>query len=192
MDIDGIAEKSGLSVGWLKKLDKLGYLIVDRPKNPIVDKIKNNLRKGNRLTAEQLLHLAKCPDDINLLHRWEYEVQGCLNTLGDPMQEKMPWMLAHNADLSASRDKEAAEKLARWFRDFIDGHPQFENGASCDYAHLVVRMLADVPEHQLEYIVKIARAAMWNCRRGQRMAGYYHTDAKGRLRFHRPAKAFDL
>lgn len=192
MDIYDISEKTGVAVRTLRKIDKCGYLKVIKSKNPIIDQMKENLRKGNRLTAIQQLHLVQNPKDVKLLARWEFEATEILAKLGNVSQEAMPWQIAHNADLAASKNKEAADKLAHWFCNFIDGNPAFANGASCDHAYLVVRMLFDVPEHHLEHLAKIAQRAMWNCRGTKRMAGYYHTDSKRRTRYHRPTKMLDL
>lgn len=192
MNIYDIAEATGLSLRTLRKIDAYGFLIVEKSENPIVDDIMKNLHKGNRLTASQLLHLVKCPKDVKLLDRWKYDVRKYLDILGDPMQEKMPWSIAVSASLANNGDKDSKDKLAHWFCNFIDMNPAFENGASCDYAFLVVRMLADVPEIHLAHLAKIARTVMRNCRRGQRMVGYYHTDPKRHLRFHRCKKDFDL
>lgn len=192
MDIYETHIKSGVSLKKLKDLEKLGVLNVQRSKNPLIDKMKMNLNKGNRLSAEQQLHLLKNPNDAKLLLRWEYEVSACLKALGDVEKEKMPWPIAAKIDLAAAKHNDAVQYLAEWLCNFIDENPAFANGASRDYAYLAVRIFADVPDLHLKLIISRAFAAIWNCRKTKRMTGYWHLDTKRRVRYHRPAKYHNL
>lgn len=193
MDIYDLADKSGVSLRTLKKLEKLGALNLPKPKKPIIQKIKHNLKRGNPLTAEHLLHLVKNPEDVKLFRAWEYIIQDYLEELGDAMQEKMPWHISAESSFAGNRDMEAAEKLAKWFCRFIDSSPAFADGASCNHAYLAVRMLADIPDNLLYQSLPVAARAMLNCRKTKTMAGYWHTDPKTRrTRYHRKALTFDL
>lgn len=193
MDVYELSDKSGVSIRTLRKIEKFGVLNLQKSKNPVIDKIKKNLKHGNRLTAEQQFHLVKNPKDAKLLLRWEDEVQDCLNGLGDVMREKMPWEISANAAFAASKDMAAADRLAKWFCNFIDRNPAFADGRSHDHAYMVVRMLADIPDNLLHLTAPVVAQAMWNTRRTKRMAGYWHIDPKTRrTRYHRPTGSFDL
>lgn len=193
MDIYDISNRTGVSIRTLKKLEKFGVLDAEKSRNPAIQKIKHNLKRGNPLTAAQQFHLVKNPKDMKYLQDWEIAVQMCLDDLGDVMHEKMPWDISVNAGLAGKKDMEAADLLAQWFCNFIDRNPAFADGASRNHAYLAVRMLADIPEKFLYLTLPLVAQAMWNCRRTKRMAGYWHIDAKTRRTlYHRKAQDFDL
>lgn len=193
MNIYQIAEQTGVSLRILKKLEKLGYLNVSETENPTVEKIRQNLRRRNPLSAEQQLYLLKNPSAMEFLEDWDYVIEDYLNLLGNVIEERMPWRTAASIVSSGDNDKEATGRVAAWICDFIDQNSAFAKGATCEHTYLAVRMLADIPDNLLHMSVTTIRQAMKNCRRTKIMKGYWHTDpVKKRTIYHRPTMMFDL
>ena len=153
-DILKISEITGLSLRTLKRLDKHGFLKVTKSEDPIADSIRLNLKKGNRLTALQQLHLLRNPAARDTLGQWSEEIRATLRDLGDALNSGAPWTVSSRIDLAARRDKNAIEKVTSWLVDFIRCDPGFDNGVTHDHAYLAVRLLANVPEHQLELLAR--------------------------------------
>lgn len=187
-DIHKIAEITGLSVRTLKRLDKHGFLKVTKSADPIADAIRLNLKKGNRLTALQQYHLLKNPKLRDTLDQWDYEIDEVLRALGDALDNGAPWLISSAIDLASRKDKPAIEKIALWLVGMIQSDAGFDDGATHDHAYLAVRLIANVPEHQLETLAGKITACMWQCRNHEAMREFWRVDDDGRTLYFRPTK----
>lgn len=192
-DIHTISEITGLSLRTLRVIDKHGFLKVTRSSDPLLDATRANLKKGNRLTVLQRLNLLTSPAARASLDRWQHEINDTLRALGEFVtDEAAPWQLSSKIDLAARRDPDAVAAIAAWLREFIDRSPYFDDGKERDYYFLGVRLLADVPEHQLENCAKQLRPCMWQCRASGELEGYSRLEKSGSTIYFRPKAKIPL
>lgn len=185
-DIYKIAEITKLSLRTLRTLDKHGFLIVTKSASPLLDSIRDNLRRGNPLTALQQLYLLKEPDKLAELAQWGRQIEATLERLGDALGDGAPWDVSGQIELVARRDADATEKVAGWLRDYILFSDNFDNGRAHDHAFIAVRLLANVPDHSLADLAKKAQACLWQCRR--MLPDYWRLDESGKTLYFRPKK----
>lgn len=186
-DIHKIAEITGLSVRALRRLDKHGFLKVTKSTDPVADAIRANLKKGNRLTALQQYHLLKNPKLRETLDQWDYEIDQILREQGDALDNGAPWSISSAIDLASRKDKSAVEKIARWLAEFIQRDSGFDNCVARDHAYLAVRLLANIPEHQLDFLAGKIPACIWQCRNHEIMREFWRVE-DGRTIYFRPVK----
>ena len=134
-----MSEKSGLSLRWLKKLDKLGYLNATDSPTPMIDGIRANFKKGNRLTALQQLELWRNQQWIEkYFQQWEYDIQSVLSALGDVSENAAPWSISNGIELAARQEPDAVQKIAAWLQSTL----ATMDCSECDHAYIVTRLLA--------------------------------------------------
>lgn len=181
-DIHKISELTGLSVRTLRKVEKAGFLKVTKSADPITDAARGNLRKGNRLTVLQQLHLARDKDARASLAPFEYGISATLGKLGDFENEAAPWTLAAKISLAARKDKDAIAEIAVWISGLLTS---WTSGA-VDHAYIGVRLLANVPEHHLAAVSDQLRGAMWEARKHPALAGAWRVNENGVTEYFRP------
>jgi len=185
-DIYKIAEITGMSLRTCRTFEKHGFLNVTKSASPILDSIRDNLRRGNALTALQQLYLLKEPGSLTGLTQWEQQIDATLDRLGDALGEGAPWDVSNQIELVAKRDPDATNKVAGWLRDYILFSDSFDNGKAHDHAFVAARLLANVPDHSLADLAKKAQACLWQCRR--MLPDYWRLNDKGQTEYFRPKK----
>jgi hypothetical protein len=190
-----ISQASGLSLRTLRKLEKLGALNVTKSSDPITDAARENLKKGNKLTALQQLHLLRNPAARDTLQQWDLEIDVILNRLGDVIGEAIPWTISNAIELAARREPAAIEKISGAILNLINLSDAFDKGRAQDHAFIAVRLLADVPAHSLESLAKRLQSCLWQCRRSA-LSDCWRLNDKGQTEYFRPMKKvlanFDL
>jgi len=186
-DIYKIAQLSGLSLRTLKKLDKLGFLKATKASDPIADAIRLNMQKGNGLSALQQFHLLKYPKVRQSLTQWEFEISETLDKLGDALASGAPWQVSSAIELAARKDAAAVTKLVNWLCSFIMCDHGFDNRAKHDHAYLAVRLLANVPDHQIDGLSRKVTAAVWQCRAHPDFQPFWFIE-DGKTVYQRPEK----
>lgn len=189
-----ISKQLDISLRTLRKIDKAGYLKASKSIDPITDSARDNLKKGNRLTALQQLHLLRNPGARETLTQWEYDIDATLEALGDAIGEGAPWDVSSAIELAARREPGSVDKIADWLSNLILFSDSFDKGAEKDHAFIAVRLLANVPDHSLEILAKKTQACLWNVRRAR--PDYWKLNDKGQTVYFRPNKkalaSFDL
>jgi hypothetical protein len=183
-----IAKASGLSLRTLRKLEKIGALNATKSSDPITDAARENLKKGNKLTALQQLHLLRNPAARDTLQQWDLEIDAILKRLGDAISEAIPWSVSNAIELCARREPEAIDKIASAIRNLIQLSDAFDKGQSQDHAFIAVRLLAGVPDHSLDSLAKRAQACLWNCRRSPILSDCWRLNERGQTEYFRPTK----
>lgn len=183
-----ISTQLDISLRTLRKLDKAGYLKATKSADPITDSARNNLKKGNRLTALQQLHLLRNPEARESLTQWEFEVDEQLDRLGQALSEAIPWEISSLIELAARREPGAVAKVSQAIYGLIQVSDAFDNGAQKDHAFIAVRLLADVPEHSLVSLSKKAQACLWQCRRSPILSDCWKLNDQGKTVYFRPKK----
>lgn len=181
-----ISTQLDISLRTLRKLDKAGYLKATKSADPITDSARNNLKKGNRLTALQQLHLLRNPEARESLTQWEYDIDATLEALGNVDADSAPWDVSSAIELAARRDVDAINKIADWLYNLILCSDSFDKGAQKDHAFITVRLLANVPSHSLVDLSKRAQACLWQVRRAR--PDYWQLNDKGQTVYFRPKK----
>lgn len=191
-----ISAQLDISLRTLRKLDKKGYLKAAKSADPITDSARENLRKGNNLTALQQLHFLRDPAARDSLAQYQFEIDAQMDKLGDALADAAPWDISSAIELAARREQGAIDKISNWLFSFIRVSEHFDKGATQDHAFIVVRLLANVPDHSLESLAKRAQACMWQCRRGSNLSECWKLSDKGQTLYFRPNKKavakFDL
>lgn len=182
-----LAKASGLSLRTLRKLEKLGALNASKSSDPITDAARENLKKGNKLTALQQLHLLRNPSARDTLQQWDLEIDAILKRLGDAIGEAIPWNISNAIELAARREPAAIEKISEAILNLIQFSDAFDKGRTQDHAFIAVRLLADVPAHSLESLAKRVQACLWQCRRSALVDAWRLND-RGQTEYFRPVK----
>ena len=192
-DIYKIQEITKVSLKTLRKIEKHGFLKVTKTGNPTLEAIRANLKKGNRVTALQQLHLLKNDDWRKSLSAWEIELDELLANLGDVAEHSAPWQgVASQIDLASKKDPHAIQRIADWMKSVISFDPGFDNGAAHDHAYMAVRLAYNVPEHAMEHISEKLTSCFWQCRRHEFLHRRWRINDKGQTEYFRPKKEFDL
>jgi hypothetical protein len=181
-----ISTQLDISLRTLRKLEKAGYLKATKSADPISDAARDNLKKGNRLTALQQLHLLRNPEARESLTQWEYDIDATLEALGNVDADSAPWDVSSAIELAARRDVDAINKISNWLISFIQVSEYFDKDKTRDHAFIAVRLLANVPSHSLEDLAKRAQACLWQVRRAR--PDYWQLNDKGQTVYFRPKK----
>lgn len=177
-DILAIHEKSGVALRSLRKLDRLGFLHVDKTKDKIGDSIKLTIKKHSRLNTLQLLHLYQTPKLADKL-----DLESEVRELGDVSRDAAPWIpVGVRIQSAAGRSADAIVTIAEFIRDILDTLPA---GQEVNHAYIGVRLLANVPEEHISNTLKKLRPCMWNVRASEILAGYSRLDKNGTSRYFR-------
>lgn len=189
-----ISTQLDISLRTLRKLDKAGYLKATKSADPITDSARDNLKKGNRLTALQQLHLLRNPEARESLTQWEYDIDATLEALGNVDADSAPWDVSSAIELAARREQGAIDKISNWLISFIQVSEYFDKDKTRDHAFIAVRLLAEIPEHSLVDLSKKAQACLWQVRRAH--PDIWTLAPDGRTVYFRPRKKavakFDL
>jgi hypothetical protein len=191
-----ISTQLDISLRTLRKLEKAGYLKATKSADPISDAARANLKKGNRLTALQQLHLLRNPGARESLSQYEFEIDAQLEKLGEAIAEAAPWDISSAIELAARREQGAIDKISNWLYNLIQVSESFDKGAMHNHAFIAVRLLAEIPEHSLVDLSKKAQACLWQCRRSAKLSDCWKLTDKGETVYFRPNKKalanFDL
>lgn len=186
MDIHEIHIASGFSIRALRKLEKLGVLRVTSTKgHPETSRIRAALRRGNPLTAYQLLSLYKTPGllkSIGLDAKQQMRADDLIEDLGNVKAEACPWAISANIPGAYSKEPDGIAELAAWVQGHIKRHADdYRDGKP--YSYLAVRLLHDIPDEHIERNHKIVAQAMLQVRKSPLMQGYAST-IDGKSLFH--------
>src|SRR6478609_7970909 len=137
MNIYEIAEKAGVSLRALRKLEKIGWPRPDSV-DPLVEKMIYLLSKSQRLPVDALAHLVENPDALLELGRYAGEAEYQVSSLGKVKQEVAPPDVAAEIEMAAKGDDAAVEKLVSWLQTVIP------KDCMVGYHFLAVRFLLGV------------------------------------------------
>lgn len=176
-DIYQIRAETRVALKTLRTLEKAGYLVVDKSKDPMRDTILRSLTKQNPLSVPQLLHLYRNPALVDKL-----DLEEVVDRLGNVDADAAPWTpIGIKIDVAASRNADAIAAIATWLRDLLETLPA---GKEVGYSWIAVRLLANVPDNHLALMLLKLRPCMWNVRASDILAGY------SRIAENRSAKYF--
>lgn len=193
MDIYEIANRSGLSLRSLRKLERLGVL--DTGKEPAAEmsefeKINYDLRKGNALNSIQLASLVEFPETVDRLGDYAGKAQVQIDALGQCQDEKASAAIVALVDRAAKDDPAAVLGLAEWLQSVIPSK------GSVSHHYLAVRLLLGAGKSLRSYIAGRLPRAFLNCRNVEEFAGWSSVVERGTRRltnYHRPTNyALDL
>lgn len=195
MDIHEIHIASGFSIRALRKLEKLGVLRVSATKgHPETSRIRASLKRGNPLTAYQLISLYKNEGllkSIGLDTKQQMRADDEIEALGDVKREACPWAIAANIPGAAVKEPAAISELALWLSKHIDAHDEYR--APKPYAYIACRMLCDIPDDMMAANYSSLAQALLQIRKHKFMDGYSHTNAEGKSVYHKKSENnFDL
>lgn len=188
MNIYEIAEKSGVSLRSVRKLEKLGVLKVGAV-DPMIDKIVYMLGKSQQLPVDALAALVEAPDMMQELGRYSGEAEFQVSSLGKVERDKAPGDVAAEIDSAAKGDDAAIAKIADWLKTVIP--------TDCAVGHhfVAVRLLLGAPLSVRKHSYSRLARALLNVRRHPGFAGWSSYTQEGRHKlsqYHRPAENFDL
>jgi len=188
MDIHEIHDASGIGIRSLRKLEKLGVLKVSKSSaHPELSRIRAALRRGNPLTAYQLVTLYRYPAMLEQVGdaRAKTRAEIAVEALGDVKGEACPWSIAADIPGAAIKEKEAIRSLATWIVRHIDAHAaDYERGQF--HAYLAVRLLYEVPENLMQQNYPVLAPALLQIRKHPVMWGYSATNEKGHTVYRKP------
>ena len=180
-----IHNELGVSLRTLRRIDKAGYLKTTKSKNPDADRIETNLRKGNPLTAPQMLMLCRNRAWLEFFGPYADLADNMIDAMGDIDAEKMPWAISCKLASAADRDPDAIAACAEWLRQHIDANAD-DYATGQNYAYVAVRLMADIPENLWKLNFGIISRAISQIRAHKALAGYSFTNEKKRTVFQKP------
>lgn len=187
MNIYEIADKSGIAVRTLRKLEKIGWPKPE-PVNPMIDSMIYMLGRAQQLTVMQLVELIEKPELLLELGKHAPRASAQIEALG--IVEPAPRHIVAEIDDAASGHAGATQVLAQWLQKIIPA------GESVGHHYLAVRLLHGAPENMRKYIYARIPKALLNVRATDRFAGWSSSVERGgkgskMTRYHRP-NSFDL
>lgn len=184
MDIYEISNRSGVSLRVLRKLEKLGVLLVSRPDNPEIEKMQYDLRKGNALTTLQLCALIE--DDSLSAYLGDYAGKALeqVKALGNVDKEKASAAIVALVDRAAKDDPAAVLGLVEWMQSTIP------SAGDCNHHYLAVRLLLGAGKSLRAYVAGRVPRAFLNCRNTPEFASWFvvrQIKSRSITLYHRPA-----
>jgi hypothetical protein len=176
MNIFELADKSGVSLRTLRKIEKL---LKGRPiaaSDPVIDAIRVQSRKSRALSVSQYMALIDDPDLIDALGTRAENVQDALDAIGDAVGEAAPRDVTMHIQDAAKGNAEAAAILARWMRDALPVQ------GNVSHAYLALRLLYGVPENVRHYVLPLVPRAMQAAKRQDALAGHWRVVQNGSIR----------
>lgn len=140
-DIYEINLKTGISIKKLKSMDRLGFLKATKQENPEVARMEWTLRKGNPLSAPNLVRLIESPDLIFDLGEYISVAEEQIEALGDAKGEAAKPAIAAVIDFASKNWCEEVEALEQWLKRVIP------SDRDVPYHYLAVRALLGVRRH---------------------------------------------
>lgn len=183
-----LSQAHKIPVRHLRKLADLRLLNCEIEKPKPLDEILATLKKGNPLSAFQLLSLIREPGRLNGLPlEYSDAAKIQIRLLGDIERDAFnPERGAHNIITEASAgDPVALREFGEWLASVIP-----EDG--CGYSYLAVRALASVDARFLELVKSRVSKAVLKARSHPALAGMSETENRKTRFFRRAVENFDL
>lgn len=188
MDIHEIHTASGVGVRTLRKLEKMGVLRVTKASGHAeLSKIQAALRRGNPLTAYQLMTLYRTPGMISDVGdaKAQMRAETLVEALGDIKREACPFVISANIPGAAAKEPDALAELASWIARHIDAHAD-DYGRGKPYAYLAARLLYEIPENLIGQNYPVLPQALLQIRKHKLMIGYSFTNDEGKTIYRLP------
>lgn len=173
MNIFEIAETFQLSLAKVKRMERLGVLIVDAGEgHPLAVAMRDNLRNNQDLSVLQLLALIETPKAMAELRTRQAQAKRQIAALGDYAGQAMPLDLVMAVRLASENDPKGVKAVIAWAKSVLPGDP-------VPYAFLGVRAAFKILQPgRADFLAKFARALL-NCRKDPEFAGHWRTEKKG-------------
>lgn len=188
-DIYEINLKTGISIKKLKSMDRQGYLNNTKPDNPEITKMQFTLRKGNRLSALDLVRLIESPDLIFDLGDYAYIAEEQVESLGDAKSEAAEPAIATIIYSASTGHPEQVEALEQWMKQEIP------TDREVPHHYLATRALLGVPVHSRRYIAGRIPRAFLNVRGRPSFSSWFTLRptcyARNATFYHHPKLEFD-
>lgn len=188
MNILEFCETFRISLAKAKRMDKAGVLRLDENMSDEETAIRAALAKGQPLTAFQLCALVERPGLLLSLGRYAGRAETLLSELGDVREETAPREVSAAILHAARGDDRAVSVLAEWIKGIIPSR------GSVSHSYIATRLLLGVPENLRKFEVPRLPRAIFYCRKGEALQGWFTVHEQGKRTFtlyHRP-KGFDL
>lgn len=175
MNIYQLSVKAGITVGKLRKLEKLGALKLDG-ETGFLDSLLFHMRGNQTLTVSQLLTLIEDPDLLDDLAaakpRYASRAREQIAAIGDASQHLAPREVTA-AIVGASRgDDDESLIIVDWFKSVLPASP-------VPHAWLTVRLLAPLNEFMRGQTAPLISPALLNVRKLPEFAGYWQSEKIG-------------
>lgn len=189
MNIFEIAEKFGISIYKLRKLEKAGHLLIDFGESEHGARIRYQMARGQPLTVGQQIEIVEDPSILRELGPYQTKAEKQLATLGDVRGEAAPIeVAAHISDAAMRRDKDSINVLICWMKAVIPVEPVNHNW-------LAVRLLMGIPANIRKFDVPRIQYALLNCRKSTDFEGWWRVEkikSRKQTLYQRPDVRFDL
>lgn len=188
MNILEFCETFRISLAKARRMDKAGVLRLDENTSEIETSIRHALTRGQPLSAFQLCALVENPGLLLSLGRYAGRAETLLAELGDVQAESAPREVAASILHAARGDDKAVSVLVDWIKRIIPAR------GSVSHSYIATRLLLGVPENLRKFEVPRLPRAIFYCRKGEALQGWFTVHEQGKRTFtlyHRP-KGFDL
>ena len=185
MNVHEIADKFGLPVKKLQRMEKAG-LLVTTPGDERPHKMKGYLASNRPLSVAQLLDLMREPalfDQLGKLGTYEAKARAQVDELGDVAADALSVEVAANLIYGgAIADGDSLRTLESWLHAVIPAK-------GCSYHYVAARMLYNVPGGRFAVSYRYLPRAILNLRNLPSLAGWSSRDegVNAPTKFHRPA-----
>lgn len=191
MNIHQMANRTGIALRDLRKLDRLKVLKLDR-ETPASDAIRFHLSRNPRLTVEHMLALIDEPDILDELspkHAARVKTQMAALDLDNSEAPLAPIEVAASVASAARTDAAAAATIAHWLMGVLP------SAAPVSHHWVAVRLLAPSAKVIRDQDLSLIGLALVNVRRVPEFAGYWKSETingKPAILYQKPKLALDL
>lgn len=188
MNIFDLSQKTRIPMKSLRKLEKLGVLIVDREPD-IISEIAFHMRTNWQLSLPMLMHFVDQPellDDLGYVSaRYRQRAETQIEALGDLSQHLAPLKVTSAIDGAARNESEAIAILETWLKDVLPCDP-------VSYYWICVRLLKPQNEFLRAAALPLLKLAMMNVRKSDTFKAYWVSKELGSRTTIRYRKPLDL
>ena len=175
MNIHELANASGIGLGKLRKLEKLGALKLDK-ESEFVEELRFFMARNQRLTVAHMLTLLGEPAAIDELGaispRMASRAREQMAALGDVKGSAAPSQVTAAIPDAAKGDDDAALIIAQWLIGVLPADP-------VSHAWVAARLLYPLNEYLREANARLVGLALLNVRKLPEFAGYWRSEKIG-------------
>lgn len=185
MNIHELANKTGIGLATLRKLERAGALKIDgKPMNeghPRAGEIKHHLMRNQQLTVSHMLVLIDEPDVIDELGKYADRARGQMAEIGDAIGQGAPKSVTAFLPDAAKGDREACLAIADWLFLALPDR-------AVSYHWIAMRLLAPLNETLRDLYAPLINLALMRVRQLPEMANAWHREGdKNSIVWVRPA-----
>lgn len=172
MNIHDISRRTHIAIGTLRKLERLGVLMVD-DEDDAAPAIRLHLGRNQQMSVAHLLALLDTPALVDDLGRYVDRAKGQIAALGDVKATAAPREVTAEIPEAAKGNPAALRTLGEWVKSILPASDP------ASYHWLAVRLLFPLNEFLREQNSPLVNLALLKLRQAPEFAGWSRSVPRG-------------